>query len=210
MTTMARKKAKAPKKRAAAKKPKQVRDIRSLGETAYFFGVSTPTVQSWRRDGCPVVEGGGHGVAYKFDLHKVAAWRHDRDDADAKAAEERVERDAQLKLELLGDAALADVGDGPMTPKQRADYLRAELDRVKLAQFRRELVPADEIVEQMTDAQALARERIRGIPDAIAERLGLTEDDTAGIVELVDEILSDLADEMATISTAAAGNAPAA
>ena len=35
----------------------------------------------------------------------------------------------------------------------------------------------------MTDAQALARERIRGIPDAIAERLGLTEDDAAGILD---------------------------
>ena len=79
-------------------------------------------------------------MAYKFDLHKVAAWRRDRDDADAKAAEERRERDVQLKLELLGDDALADEGDGPMTPRQRAEYLRAELDRVKLAKHRRELV----------------------------------------------------------------------
>jgi len=207
---MATKKTKAPRKRKAAKKAAPVREIRSLREAATFFEVSTPTVQGWIRDGCPIVEGGRPGVAYKLDLKEVVDWRRDRADAEVKAAEERRERDAQLKLELLGDDAIADDGDGPMTPKQRADYLRAELDRVKLAVQRRELVPADEIIEALTDAQALARERIRGIPDAIAERLGLTEDDTAGVLDLIDEILDDLADEFAEISNLDADNAIAA
>lgn len=204
---MAQKKAKS-RKRKKAPEPQ----IRSQQETAKFFGITTPTVRAWIDDGCPVVEGGHQGVAYKLDLRAVGGWLKGREDDKARLKEETAAADAQLKLELLGGDALPDGAEGPLTPKQRADFLRAELDKVKLAEKRGELVHADAVRDVLSNALALVRERLRALPDQLARKFDLSEVQVVAALELTDEILADLADELAgmTAETEEAGHAEAA
>lgn len=170
-------------------------DLRSLADTAAFFSVSQPTVRRWIDSGCPVAEKGASGVAYKLDLHAVAAWRAEQRSAEDTAALQRAERDAQLRMELLGPDALTVQPDGEaLTPKQRADALAAEVARTRLAQMRRELVNAEEVQLQVSDVLAMVKTRIRQAPDMLAAQLGLSEPQIALLAEALDEILNDATD----------------
>ncbi len=170
-------------------------DLRSLADTAAFFSVSQPTLRRWIDSGCPVAEKGASGVAYKLDLHAVAAWRADQRSAEDTAALARAERDAQLRMELLGPDALTVQPEGEaLTPKQRADALAAEVARTRLAQMRRELVNAEEFRLLLSDLLALVKTRFRQAPDMLAAQMGLTEPQIAVFAEFVDEILNDTTD----------------
>jgi phage terminase Nu1 subunit (DNA packaging protein) len=179
-----------------------VSDLRSLAETAAFFGVSQPTVRRWIEGGCPVAEKGSNGVAYKLDLHAVAAWRADQRQAEDAAERERADRDAQLRLELLGADALTVQPDAAaLTARQRADALAAEVARTKLAQMRRELVSAEGVALLLSDALSTLKTRIRQIPDVLGAELALTDTQTTRIAELLDEALADAADALEKLST---------
>jgi phage terminase Nu1 subunit (DNA packaging protein) len=172
-----------------------VADLRSLSDAATFFAVSQPTLRRWLDAGCPVAEKGSNGVAYKLDLHAVAAWRRGQQDAEDEAERARAERDAQLRLELLGPEALTVEADGAtLTPKQRADALAAEVARTKLAQLRRELVSAPDLALLLSDVMATLKTRLRQIPDVVAPDLGLTTAQSDRLGELVAVALNDAVD----------------
>ncbi|EME71399.1 hypothetical protein H261_03283 [Paramagnetospirillum caucaseum] len=174
-------------------------EIRNLEETAKFFGISVPTLKSWVDRGCPVVKRGGNGVAWEFELHAAAEWlrgerKREEDDAVFSA-----ERDSQLKFDLLGQDTLPDPyggGSASMTAKARAEALRAELDKVKLAQMRRELVRADDVRDDLSQVMALVRDRLRTLPDDLGRRYGLDGDQVEDCVEMVDDLLNSLADSI--------------
>ncbi|MCM0018421.1 MAG: terminase small subunit [Tagaea sp.] len=169
-------------------------NYRGLEETARFFDVSVPTVRAWIQDGCPVVERGGNGVAYKLDLVAVSNWKKTRDGERARIEAEQAERDSQLRLELLGDKSLAKAdGEGGLSKSEQASALAAEVSRTKLAQLRRELMPADEAKLKVTEAFGVLRDRIRTMPDQIAGELGLTEPQVERMLDLIDDYLDDTA-----------------
>lgn len=107
-----------------AKKKEHIPDRRKAtkAQVAEFFDVSLPTVETWIRKGCPIVERGGKGIGYVLDLREVARWHfgslsgptNNNPDhmqpADRKAwyeAEAR-KRDLELKAgELVPRAAMA-------------------------------------------------------------------------------------------------------
>ena len=171
-----------------------------MEETARFFGVTPPTVRGWiNNDDCPVVAGGSNGVPYRLDLRMVAAWRRGRQDASEKSAAE-----AQLRLDLLGDDVLPDhPAVGPLTPRQRLEYLRAEVENVKLAEKRRDLIRADDVRDTLAAAFALFREQMRGLPDQLAERYGWNDDAAETLLGDVDEALNDMADSLTGLAAAA-------
>lgn len=180
-------------------------DLRSLADVAAFFGVSQPTVRRWIDAGCPVAERGSSGVAYKLDLRGVSAWRQDQQRAEDEAQQARAERDAQLRLELLGADALTVQPDAAaLSHRQRADALQAEVARTKLAQMRRELLPAEETALALAEALGLLKTRLRQIPDLIAPELGLTDAQVARVSDLVDEALGDCADALEGLTADAA------
>lgn len=171
-------------------------EIRGLEETARFFSVTAPTVRDWIRKGCPVDQVGGNGVPYCLDLRKVAAWRREQSEADARAAQDRAERDAQLKLELLGGDMLPD-GDGPMTTAQRQQWLRAEIDKIRIAKERGELVNAAALRDAFVEPLALLRERLRNLPVVMARRFGWDDEVETVALEQIDDALTDLVDGIA-------------
>ncbi len=189
-----------PKKPAKRRAPRPAPVIRNLEQTARFFETTTPTVKSWIADGCPVEAGGSNGVPYALDLRKVDEWRQAKKEEEQKTAEERAEQEAQLRLELLGDDALTDAGVGPLTPRQRADYLRAEVDKVKLAEKRGELMPAAEFLDALVEMNRLVSARLRGLPDDLADRFGLSEDQRENLRATIDDVLNDMADEIETMT----------
>ena len=191
------KKAAKPKK-ARPKKPKQV--IRGLEETARFFKTTPPTVRSWIREGCPVKEEGGNGRPYELDLRAVAKWRSDRTAADAAEAEQRLADDDQLRFELLGDDALPDdIAGGPVSAKARKEALSAELDKVRLAKERRDLVNADDIRDRLVETFSTIRDRLMSLPDQMGRQLGLDDDQIAAGAQFIEDMLTDIADEVATV-----------
>ena len=46
----------------------------SRAQLAQVFGVALTTVDAWVRRGCPVIERGRRGVAYRFDSAAVFEW----------------------------------------------------------------------------------------------------------------------------------------
>lgn len=177
-------------------------DLRSLAETATFFRVSQPTVRRWIEAGCPVSSKGANGVAYQLDLAAVTAWRRDQDLAADAEAQARAERDAQLRLELLGPQALTVETDGAaLTARQRADALQAEVARTRLGAMRRELVPAEPMALALSETLGLLKARLRQIPDALAPELGLNETQASRMLALIDDSLNDTADAIEALLT---------
>ncbi len=184
--------------------PEACLEIRGLEETASFFNKSPATIKSWINDTsnpCPVIEKGGNGVAYKLDLRAVAKWLQERDERNLKRLEEQAELDNQLKLELLGgeEALPGFEGKGKLSARERAEVLRAEIDKTKLAQLRRELVNANEVKLKVSEALSLVSMQIRSLPDQLGRTLGWNEDDRQVSIEYLEDALNDLADKVATI-----------
>jgi terminase small subunit / prophage DNA-packing protein len=174
------------------------RDLRNLEETARFFDVSKPTVTDWIAKGCPVEQKGGNGVAYELCLQDVKAWLDDQRGIAEQAAADRARRDAQLKLQLLGDDNLAGE-DAGLSARATADIYLAEVNRMKLAQMRRELVPADDVQFRLAQILTELKNNLRAMPDQLGKDLGLDDRTIDRMIELVDDYLTDTADAIEKI-----------
>ncbi len=176
-------------------------ELRSLEETARFFDISVPTLRAWIKDGCPVDQHGGNGVAYRLDLLKVGAWRRSREQAQRQEAEQRAARDQQLRMDLLGSEALGANDETTLTATARAAAMREELDRTKLAELRRELVSAADTKLLMAQVFGQLRMKIRNIPDELGDEFGLTEAQQEAMLDRIDEALTDIADSIEAIAS---------
>lgn len=176
-------------------------ELRSLEETARFFDISVPTLRAWIKDGCPVDQHGGNGVAYQLDLLKVGAWRRSREQAQRQEAEQRAARDQQLRMDLLGSEALGANDETTLTATARAAAMREELDRTKLAELRRELVSAADTKLLMAQVFGQLRMKIRNIPDELGDEFGLSESQQEAMLDRIDEALTDIADSIEAIAS---------
>ncbi len=90
--------------------------IANRSETADIFGVAKSTLDTWRRDGCPVIETGGKGFPSKYDSVAVFKWllaRNEIEDYSVLLDKERylkLKRENEIEdklvapIELLTDA----------------------------------------------------------------------------------------------------------
>jgi phage terminase Nu1 subunit (DNA packaging protein) len=182
-------------------------DLRTLEEAARFFDVSAPTMRGWIKDGCPVYRQGDRGVGYALSLRAINGWLEERRSTAEAEAEKKARQDQQLALELLGTDSLT--GNGPaatarMTPAQQKDALEAELRAIKVARERRELVRADLVALEWAKSNAVIAQRLRGLPDKLAQRFQWGEDETAALLEEIDGVLDELADAACALDRVAA------
>ncbi|ATG35911.1 putative terminase small subunit [Phaeobacter piscinae] len=145
-------------------------------ELAEINGVSLPTVESWVRRGCPVVQRGGRGRAWQFNTAEVRNWREDDIRAEASNATHANKDELLLR-------------------KLRAETEQVELD---LAKAREQVVPVDQFERAMTKAFGEVRAGLRNaLPGRVARRL-LGESDETKMKEVmldeVDQILLVLSD----------------
>ncbi|TLP67099.1 terminase small subunit [Parasedimentitalea maritima] len=146
-------------------------------ELAEINGVSLPTVESWVRRGCPVVQRGGRGRAWQFNTAEVRNWRED--DIRAEASHTTHANKDELLLRKLA-----------------AETEQAELD---LAKAKDELVPVEQLERALTKAFGEVRAGMRNVvPGRAARRLIGETDETKFKVVLLEEIdhaLGALADD---------------
>lgn len=159
-------------------------------ELARVFDVSEPTIGRWLEAGCPVLEGGSNGVAYKFDVDQVRAWRRGEED---KAAAERASRQARIdehQQTLFGQTQLSR-REG-LSPSETREWLQAEYYAQKLSAERRELIPREEVQRDYAATLGVIRQRLLGLAPAAARAASLTPEQQHAIDRVVRETLTAL------------------
>ncbi|MNC15808.1 Phage DNA packaging protein Nu1 [compost metagenome] len=138
------------------------------------FGVSLPTVDAWRRAGCPTVAIGGAGKSYSFDTAAVADWLRER--AVRSATGESAQSEEDLKLRKL-----------------EAETIMAELE---LAKAREEVAPVDQMGRMIAYVFSEVRTGMRNIPGRVVSLL-IGESDQRRfkrvLLEEIDQVLTALA-----------------
>lgn len=130
-------------------------------EIAQFFEVSLPTVESWIRRGCPVVERGSRGKAWVLDALDVAKWRFEGDEEEEQDCEPE-------KLQ----------------PIDRKAWYESEIKRRSLQVQDRELYQREEVLRTLTTTFAVFTEQVRAVPDRMEREAGITGEQAA-LCELV-------------------------
>jgi len=149
--------------------------IVSRASLADLQGVSPPTVDTWVRQGCPVVARGGRGKEWKFDNSEVTTWRIERKVAEATGAE-RADEEELRRRKLAAETELAEL---------------------ELAKARGDVVGVAQIERNLSVLFAEVRTNVRNIPDRVVSSLiGMTDerefkDGLRREIDLVLEALSD-------------------
>ena len=150
-------------------------EVVNRAELARLFDVSLPTVDSWRRRGLPVEQGGGRGRPMRFSLPAAIAWR-----LEQEAGED--DRDAVVSFEEARTAKMV---------------AEAELARIELQKRRGEVVELDVVAELAEAAFGVVRQRVLGLASKVAAQVATAGSaaKARGILEReAREILDELAD----------------
>jgi terminase small subunit / prophage DNA-packing protein len=114
------------------------------------FGVALNTIDSWVRQGCPVVQrGAGKGQPWQFNTADVAAWLRARAATEATGKTESDENELRLR-------------------RLRAETAKAELE---LAAARGEVAPIAEFEKAQALVFATLRANIMNVPQRVVVRL---------------------------------------
>lgn len=150
--------------------------ILNRSQMADNLGVAMTTLDDWIRRGCPVVERGGRGRAWKFNSAAVRSWRDN--DIRAELKDTRNASTEELKRRKL-----------------QAETEQAELE---LAKAKEELVPVEQYGRALAKAFGEVRAGIRNVVPGRAARRVVGETDETRIKEVVleevDQALEVLAD----------------
>jgi len=97
-------------------------------ELAAFFEKSLPTIDSWVRKGCPVLQRGGRGREWLFNPADVAEWRIDSKVAEATGATQASYEELKSR-KLLAEVQLAEIE----AAKARDEVLGVEFVKLNLS-----------------------------------------------------------------------------
>lgn len=126
-------------------------------ELAHHMGVSTVTIDTWRKDGMPVLQAGSRGIEWAFDLTAVIKWYADKKvrEAEGKAPDDLAQiekRTASVKMQRI---------------------------ELQLAKERKEVAPIADFERAMAAAFAEIRTNIMNVPQRVViQLLGETDEAT--------------------------------
>ncbi|HEY4774077.1 MAG TPA: terminase small subunit [Xanthobacteraceae bacterium] len=163
--------------------------VLNRGQLARALDVSEPTLDRWIADGMPVVEGGGNGRPYKFQLSACWAWKCARDDDEMFASEQAERAVQQMRLALIGGS----VGDSEraLSAKQRAELYEAEYRWMQAAQLRGELAPVKQVAEIIEEVFALIRDAVTALPDRLQRECNLKGREIERAIVACDDALAE-------------------
>lgn len=120
------------------------------------FGVALNTIDSWVRQGCPVVQrGAGRGQEWQFNTAAVAQWLRDKSVAEATGETHADEAEITRRTKM-------------------AVMLKAELE---LAKAKGEVAPISEMERVWAAQDAATRANIMNVPGrAVLQLLGCTDE----------------------------------
>lgn len=145
---------------------------------ADVFGVSVVTVDTWRRNGMPVLSEGSKGKSFEFNTSDCIEWRvrekvaEARPDVDEDGA--RVSAEEAERRKKVADAGLAEL---------------------RLAQFDGTLVEASEVESAWGDLMTLCKRRLLALPTKLAPILAI-ENDAAKIQRGLNDAITDALNEL--------------
>ncbi|CAG2144468.1 hypothetical protein LMG31506_03012 [Cupriavidus yeoncheonensis] len=123
---------------------------------AEHVGVSLPTVDRWVKEGMPVLQRGGRGVEWSFDLADVIRWYADR------------------KAEAAGGAT-----DDLEEIEKRTARAKMEQAELALAKAKGEVAPLQEFERAQASMMAAIRQNVMNVPQrAVLQLLGETDEMT--------------------------------
>lgn len=134
---------------------------------AEWFGVSMSAVEGWIRRGCPCLQRGKRGTEWQFDLLEVCKWR---------------------------SGGLEKTGEEPddMRPKDRLDWYRGEMERLKLLRETGELVPAIDFEGQLASALKIVAVSLESLPDVLERDAGIRGAAVERCQEVIDRVREEL------------------
>lgn len=96
------------------------------------FGVALNTIDSWVRQGCPVVQkGGGKGQEWQFNTAQVSKWLRDRDVEEATGG---IPDDIEM-LRIRKQKAETELAELELATKKGEVALIAEFERIQAMAF---------------------------------------------------------------------------
>lgn len=123
-----------------------------LGES---IGVSLPTIDAWVREGMPVVQRGGRGVAWEFDLAACVQWYGEKQ-----------------RRQAAGDAP-TDIEEA----KRRKVSAEAEMAELEVAKAKSLVAPIDEFKRVEEARRAIIRTNVLNVVSrATLQLLGETDE----------------------------------
>lgn len=154
-------------------------------ELAEFFGIAMPTVDDWIRRGCPVVERGGRGRAWKFNTADVTAWQIQRIRDEATGVATASENELRRR-KLAAETGLAElefsIAKGEVAPVRQFELAVTKAYAELRASMRIIPVRVTRMIVGETDEQVIKRkltEEIDKALDALAEADLLVDEDLA-------------------------------
>lgn len=171
----------------------------NLDEFSELCGVTAETMRVHVRaiEGNPdwLIERGDRGRGYKIEAEGGVAWWKAKREADDQASADRQAELAQLRLDLLGDAA-----ENPealsLSGRQRRDEIDAAMARIKLRRTMGELVEVGEIEGPAAAAAIELRRRLLMVPAEFAAEAGLAPDDVKPLRTLIERALNAFLDSL--------------
>ena len=137
-------------------------------EISAAFGVSMPTIDEWRKKGCPCHQSGKKWV---FTVHKVSDWLRARD---------------------IESSGTLDLGQ----ERAKLTKLQAEKTTIELEQTRGNLIPFELVVETWQGHIANARAKLLGLPPKAAAQIEGAES-YAEIEGILKDVINEALDELA-------------
>lgn len=137
-------------------------------EISAAFGVSMPTIDEWRKKGCPCHQSGKKWV---FTVHKVSDWLRARD---------------------IESSGTLDLGQ----ERAKLTKLQAEKTTIELEQTRGNLIPFELVVETWQGHIANARAKLLGLPPKVASQV-LSMESYVEVEHVIRGIIYETLDELA-------------
>lgn len=153
--------------------------IATRAGVADLWGVALTTVDTWVRNGCPVVQRGSRGIEWQFNTADVARWREDERAKQAAGAAPQNDEELDRRRKV-------------------ADTLTAELT---LAKARGEVAGVDQVERMMARAFADVRAGMRNIPGRVVTLI-VGETDERKIKQVLKDEIDQVLESLANASLA--------
>jgi hypothetical protein len=163
-------------------------------ETAKAFNTSVITLDKWIEDGGDrfVVQYGGNGRPYQIDPLRLKDYLRAREIEERERDEAKRKAIAQLELDAVGGENWAGDNQG-LTTEQRRALWQEQILLNKVRKERGELVEAVAVEREYEIRISLIADFMRGMPDAMAKRLGWDGETLAACRSMVDAMQERLA-----------------
>jgi phage terminase Nu1 subunit (DNA packaging protein) len=164
--------------------------ILNRAQIASALGVSENTITEWISRGFPVLEHGGNGRAYQFQLSACWIWARNYQEGEitARADADRITRAAAAEFLNLGDEVTAP----GLSPGEHRKLLEAELLQMQVNERRGDLVRVNRLSHSLADVFASVQRAFTTLPDYAELELGLEPAEVQKMQDKCDQSLIDL------------------